>query len=649
MSKKIIGSAIAILIAGGVIATVLCVLMIPSISNNDESTTNAMEGEYVYVDVPGQGKVKGRKSEQGTAIFASIPFSLPPTDDYRWQRPRPMETLEGDESGYYDATYARAACPQNCELPSPAYVCPQEISEDCLHLVVNVPARLTKEVKTNEGHYYTLIDKVKEEKLPVMVFFFGGAFIAGGNGPPLYDARFLGEKNDVITVVPNYRVGPFGLFYQDTGDEDAILGNFAIWDQIEALKWTNKYIETFGGDPSMVTIFGQSAGGQSVAVHLVNKYSEPLFHRAILQSNPFGITYKTTEEAQETTNKFVKHCSDCKVNDVACLRKLTMSHVLTCLYTFPLIDQYNKNSFSQLFEPWAPVIEHDLLEEHPYYAFLEGRNQNKPIIHGTTKDEGMFFIMQALADPSQSNQLYEIITKALFGSDKAESVTKMYPPDCPRKPLPAKDCDNRYAMNDLVTDYMFTCPSRRVFNTNTRLGDANLNVWWYTFNQTWSFPYFWEQYTLCYNLTCHSADLPYVFDMDTLTQFRFTKEESILAEKIGRYWTNFAKYGNPNDPNEPTGNGYHHPKMVQTLDGSQEFFGDENTFAATTLGYWPKLYEGSTKNSIQSQTMHLTASGEYFLTDFRKQYCDFFDDLDLYLNDSIKLRESSFKRAFSIV
>ncbi|CAK8697346.1 unnamed protein product [Clavelina lepadiformis] len=482
-----------------------------------------------------------------------------------------------------------------------------------------------------------------------MVFFFGGAFIAGGNGPPLYDARFLGEKNDVITVVPNYRVGPFGLFYQDTGDEDAILGNFAIWDQIEALKWTNKYIETFGGDPSMVTIFGQSAGGQSVAVHLVNKYSEPLFHRAILQSNPFGITYKTTEEAQETTNKFVKHCSDCKVNDVACLRKLTMSHVLTCLYTFPLIDQYNKNSFSQLFEPWAPVIEHDLLEEHPYYAFLEGRNQNKPIIHGTTKDEGMFFIMQALADPSQSNQLYEIITKALFGSDKAESVTKMYPPDCPRKPLPAKDCDNRYAMNDLVTDYMFTCPSRRVFNTNTRLGDANLNVWWYTFNQTWSFPYFWEQYTLCYNLTCHSADLPYVFDMDTLTQFRFTKEESILAEKIGRYWTNFAKYGNPNDPNEPTGNGYHHPKMVQTLDGSQEFFGDENTFAATTLGYWPKLYEGSTKNSIQSQTMHLTASGEYFLTDFRKQYCDFFDDLDLYLNDSIKLRESSFKRAFSIV
>ena len=89
--------------------------------------------------------------------------------------------------------------------------------------------------------------------------------------------------------------------------------------------------------------------------------------------------------------------------------------------------------------------------------------------------------------------------------------------------------------------------------------------------------------------------------------------------------------------------------MVQTLDGSQEFFGDENTFAATTLGYWPKLYEGSTKNSIQSQTMHLTASGEYFLTDFRKEKCDFFDGLDLYLNDSIKLRESSFKRAFSIV
>uniref|UniRef100_F6SXV5 Carboxylic ester hydrolase n=1 Tax=Ciona intestinalis TaxID=7719 RepID=F6SXV5_CIOIN len=465
--------------------------------------------------------------------FHGVPFSRAPVGDNRWTKPEKPTALPYAEGDYYDATHARAGCPQLCELPSPQYVCPDQVSinaeidEDCLHLAVYLPSRLTK--------------------VTIMVFFYGGAFTAGANGVLLYDARFIAEKGDVVVVVPNYRVGPFGFFYQDTGDTDAVLGNFGIWDQIKALEWVQENIQSFGGNKKSVTLFGQSAGAQSIAVHMVNNYSEPLFHGAILESNPFGITYKNKTEAQDIADKFAKHmgCRDeatTAVDALACMKSKTMEETLAALRNFSIVNQINPNSLTQVFEPWAPVLDEDLLNEHPYYTFLKGNNHDKPMIMGFAKDEGMFFILQIFPEKSET-----LKTRGRTLSSRGEcikvinyKINRLYILYCGK--LRNSECDNRNPMDDLVTDYLFTCPSRRVMNADA----SSNNVWWYMFNQTWSFPEFWENYTKCYDLVCHSAELPYLFDVDKLTDLSFTDEEQVLANNIIKYWSNFAKSGNPN-------------------------------------------------------------------------------------------------------
>uniref|UniRef100_H2XQY1 Carboxylic ester hydrolase n=1 Tax=Ciona intestinalis TaxID=7719 RepID=H2XQY1_CIOIN len=384
-----------------------------------------------------------------------------------------------------------------------------------------------------------MIDNIEIANLSVMVFFYGGAFTAGANGVLLYDARFIAEKGDVVVVVPNYRVGPFGFFYQDTGDTDAVLGNFGIWDQIKALEWVQENIQSFGGNKKSVTLFGQSAGAQSIAVHMVNNYSEPLFHGAILESNPFGITYKNKTEAQDIADKFAKHMGcRCQIDEAT-----TAVDALACMKSKTIIvNQINPNSLTQVFEPWAPVLDEDLLNEHPYYTFLKGNNHDKPMIMGFAKDEGMFFILQIFPEKSET-----LKTRGRTLSSRGEcikvinyKINRLYILYCGK--LRNSECDNRNPMDDLVTDYLFTCPSRRVMNADA----SSNNVWWYMFNQTWSFPEFWENYTKCYDLVCHSAELPYLFDVDKLTDLSFTDEEQVLANNIIKYWSNFAKSGNPN-------------------------------------------------------------------------------------------------------
>ncbi|XP_078495956.1 crystal protein-like [Ciona intestinalis] len=575
------------------------------------TTASSLEGDFVYVQT-NAGKLRGKKTEQGTALFHGVPFSKAPVGDNRWTKPEKPATMPYAEGDYYDATYARAGCPQLCELPSPQYVCPDEIDEDCLHLAVYLPSRLTKVTNTSDGQYFEMIDNIETANLSVMVFFYGGAFIAGANGVILYDARFIAEKGDVVVVVPNYRVGPFGFFYQDTGDTDAVLGNFGIWDQIKALEWVQENIQGFGGNKNSVTLFGQSAGAQSIAVHMVNSYSEPLFHGAILESNPFGITYKNKTEAQDIADKFAQHmgCRDgatTAVDALACMKSKTMDETLAALGNFSIVNQINPNSLTQVFEPWAPMLDEDLLNEHPYYTFLKGNNHDKPMIMGFAKDEGMFFILQIFPEKSQTLITYDLLMELMFG-DNYTDVEEHYPPEvsvlktCGRGDGNS-ECDNRNPMDDLVTDYLFTCPSRRVMNADASSND----VWWYMFNQTWSFPEFWENYTKCYDLVCHSAELPYLFDVDKLTDLSFTDEEQVLANNMIKYWSNFAKSGNPNQMSRD--------------------------FLNTTTEYWPTLFE--TEGHYSS--LQISASQLSVLTDYVSNQCDFFDELDLYLKDDFKL------------
>lgn len=157
------------------------------------------------------------------------------------------------------------------------------VSEDCLSLNI---WRTANSIDEPEG-------------LPVLVFIHGGAFFFGTGSDPKLNGENLALEQEVIVVTINYRLGPWGFYYNpDLSTDQSASTNFGLLDQIEALKWVSKFIKYFGGDPNNITLGGCSAGSQSIMAHMVQPKDELYFHKALLLSPPTGIEYYTAEEAQ---------------------------------------------------------------------------------------------------------------------------------------------------------------------------------------------------------------------------------------------------------------------------------------------------------------------------------------------------------------
>uniref|UniRef100_A0A3B5MGM6 Carboxylic ester hydrolase n=1 Tax=Xiphophorus couchianus TaxID=32473 RepID=A0A3B5MGM6_9TELE len=199
------------------------------------------------------GQIKGVTVDKAH-VFYGVRYADPPVGAYRWKPPRPVSPW----SGVYDASF------------------PRPLSEDCLYLNVFVPLDL------NCTSPLLL-------PLPVMVWIHGGDFIAGSASKPVYDGRFISNFTCTVVVNVEYRLGEKHWWYPLS----SATGNYGILDQQAALFWVQQNIAAFGGDPSKVTIFGESAGAQSVSLHLMIHSSKPLFKQAVLQSLPFSIPLKT--------------------------------------------------------------------------------------------------------------------------------------------------------------------------------------------------------------------------------------------------------------------------------------------------------------------------------------------------------------------
>jgi acetylcholinesterase/cholinesterase len=176
------------------------------------------------------------------------------------------------------------------------------ISEDCLYLNVYVPTTQEKNRKRAE-HCGS-----KRELKTVMVYFHGGSFLYGANSFKFFDATNLAAFANIVVVVPNYRLGILGFL----SSYPRINGNFGLYDQLEALKWVQKNIAAFGGDPGRVVLFGQNAGAISIGLHLISPLSKNLFRRAILESgNPLSwLTVFEQKNAKVFTIK-VANISNC--------------------------------------------------------------------------------------------------------------------------------------------------------------------------------------------------------------------------------------------------------------------------------------------------------------------------------------------------
>lgn len=360
--------------------------------------------------------------------------------------------------------------------------------------------------------------------LPVFVFIPGGHFDAGGAGVPAYDGRFLAMKG-VIVVSINYRLGVLGyMVHKNHG----IHGNFGSMDQVLALQWVKKNIRAFGGDPNRVTLGGESAGGTSVSALHSAPAARGLFHRAIVQSNPFSLVLLEIDQAHKLGKAVEK---EVKCKDLACLKSTPWQTLVSAQnkvgnkpnFLHPILTLY----------PWTPVIDGVYCTGQPIEMYSAGEFHEMPLMIGSLSEEALMFVYLALEKPA---------SKLVFNAAKAALFLKRYSSVNSR--YPSISGDNRIPMSELATDYIFTAPTRNVAINVARLSKAP--VYLFQFNHSLSFEDAWlPSYPFCRGHVCHGSELPFTFNSTSLVGFDSTLAEKRLTDAMMTYWANFITTGDP--------------------------------------------------------------------------------------------------------
>ncbi|VVC41621.1 Carboxylesterase type B, conserved site,Carboxylesterase, type B,Carboxylesterase type B [Cinara cedri] len=320
-----------------------------------------------------QGQIKGSvlKSRDGREFYAfqGIPYAKPPIGDLRFKEPVPAESWKGILN---TNTQPNICIQKNLFM----YQTLNEIigDEDCLYLNVYTP-RIPK-----FGDY---------RRLPVMVWIPGGGFSSGHGGSSLYGPQYLLDK-EVVLVTINYRVGPLGFL---STEDDEMPGNYGMKDQVLALKWVQKNIPIFGGDPKRVTIFGESAGAVSVGLHLLSPMSKGLFHKAIIESGSplcrWAVSPPGWAKRRALSMSTIAGCPTDSKQLADCLRKMPADLLVDLHYNFFEWTIYPAITFMPVVEQFNSKTE-QFLSRYPLLDF--NQESNVPVLIGMNSGEGGLFV-----------------------------------------------------------------------------------------------------------------------------------------------------------------------------------------------------------------------------------------------------------------
>ncbi|CAF2651667.1 unnamed protein product [Rotaria sp. Silwood2] len=436
-------------------------------------------------------------------IFYGIPFAQAPINELRWNSPVPITKWFPK---VINATSRAPACPQPpCNPSSP--LCPPHFSEDCLYLNIFTPLTTLASQST---------------PLPVMIFIPGGEFQHFDASASIYNAERLVNTTNVIVAFIQYRLGVLGFFATGTGPND-IKGNYGILDQRLAIAWIKANINAFGGDPNEITLFGQSAGAQSVALHYVARDMQSFFQRVIIQSAPMAIPFRTYAQ-YITPGVFLAEQLHCSFNDIACFRAATVDNITAAQEI--VNGKITSLEVLLLFEPWVPVIDNIIVHGQLYETIQNLSFPIKPLIMGTVTDEGLVFIYNKWNQPILP-KLYAEIAFAFFRG-KALKVLERYPP--------VGEGDQRSLLSQIATQWVFACPTR-IFARKAALYSY---VFGYPLNSDKK-----KNEDICNGHVCHGDELSYLFESNWIN---FTDAGQRVSQSIANYWTNFAKTQNPNQP-----------------------------------------------------------------------------------------------------
>lgn len=452
------------------------------------------------------GLVQGTVSTDGKVhIYKGIPYAAPPVGDLRWKPPQPVTPWQGVRN----TTEFGARCMQGRIFADMVFRDPGP-SEDCLNLNVWTPA------------------DSPNSKLPVMVWIFGGGFQAGATSEPRQDGENLAHRG-VVIVSMNYRLNIFGFLalpeLAAESPQQRAAGNYGLMDQAAAIRWVHDNIAAFGGDPSNVTIFGESAGSMSVSAQMASPLSSGLFAKAAGESGAvFGYqnSLPTLEQSEQTGSRFAQSINAPTLKD---MRALPAQQILDKM-------------LAQKDERFWPNVDGYFFTEDPWQTYSSGHQAHVPLLAGWNQDEQNYhgFFHQQPVTP----QSYQAILAKTQGESEVQSFLKHYPGKTPEQV--------QYSAGQLQGDIFIAYSTWRWIEFQFPVA----TTYRYHFEEAPPVPAGDTTHG-----AYHSADIEYVFGTLDWKKLSYSKADYRLSEQMQTYWTNFAKTGDPNGnglPNWPVYN-----------------------------------------------------------------------------------------------
>jgi para-nitrobenzyl esterase len=487
------------------------------------------------------GTVEGAgRQSSGVRAFKGIPFAAAPTGDLRWREPQAVKSWRGVRQ----ALNFGPRCMQAPIFGDMSFRS-DRMSEDCLYLNVWTPANSDR------------------ERLPVLVYFYGGGFVAGDGSEPRYDGAEMAAKG-IVTVTVNYRLGVFGFMAHPELTKESphkASGNYALLDQTAALRWVRRNITAFGGDPRRVTIAGESAGSVSVSAQMASPLSKDLIAGAIGESGSIIATLGAVplSQAEAAGTKFA---SELGATSLAALRAMSTQQVF---------DAATRGGFASIGR-FPITVDGYFFTEDPAAVFNAGRQAHVPLLVGWNSEEMTWLALLQGKEPTREN--YEAAVRALYGSNAVE-VLKLYTASTRDEVIEAA--------TDLASDRFIAYSTWKWSELHAKTGASRVFRYLYARARP-------AMRAEMGNATAglaggvvrgpsaqppqppargavHSAEIEYALgNLSTNNVYAWTEDDYKVSKVMQEFFANFIKKGDPNGPGLPLW-----PVSIGTRETSPQF------------------------------------------------------------------------------